>query len=81
MTSEAFRDFAPASLLSNMRLEAVGTRAQLTALGHGGELVEVLRDYAVYARIDPDDAIVALALAEAVEALGPAPRRGRRRTG
>src|SRR6476646_9277369 len=69
VTGESFRDFAPASLLNCLRVETMGKRARLVAPGHGGELVEVLRDYAVYAQIDPDDAVVALALAEGVEAL------------
>ena len=69
MTSESFGEFAPASLLSNLRLDGSEPRLRLVAPGHGGELAEVLRDYAVYARIDPNDAVVALALAESVEAL------------
>src|SRR5256885_1526139 len=46
-----------------------------------GELLEVLRYYAVYARIDPDDAFVALALAERVEGRVQPRAESQRRTG
>lgn len=79
LTSESFRDFAPASLLGNLRLEGSGRWQRLVVPSHAGELDEVLRDYAVFARIDPDDAIVAIALAERVGVRVRPGAEGRRR--
>ena len=68
ITGEPFREFAPESLTANLRLER-GTSGtySLMAPRHGRELADVLRAYAAAHDTEPNEGIVALALAQAVE--------------
>jgi hypothetical protein len=69
--SEAFQGFAPPSLLEGLELQGSdpGPPDRLAAPHHGRELVKVLKDFAAAPGADPNEAVVAVALAERAESV------------